>query len=59
MFGCIGVDVGGTNTDAVLLSGKEVLCTVKKPTSRDVISGVKGAVRAVLERLMESGEERR
>ncbi|XP_064601180.1 LOW QUALITY PROTEIN: uncharacterized protein LOC135467341 [Liolophura sinensis] len=51
MLGCIGVDVGGTNTDAVLLRGKEVLCTAKKPTSRDVICGVKQAIRTVLARV--------
>jgi N-methylhydantoinase A/oxoprolinase/acetone carboxylase beta subunit len=46
----IGVDVGGTNTDAVLLRGREVLALHKAPTSSDVESGVVAAVRDVLTR---------
>ena len=45
----IGVDVGGTNTDAAMLRGSEVLATVKVATSADVTSGVAGAIRAALE----------
>ena len=45
----IGVDVGGTNTDAVLMRDKEVLATAKFPTSSDVASGMVGAIRAVLD----------
>ena len=45
----IGVDVGGTNTDAVLLRGREVLAQHKAPTSADVEGGVIAAIRAVLE----------
>lgn len=44
----IGVDVGGTNTDAALLRGSEVLATVKSSTTADVTSGVATAIRAVL-----------
>jgi N-methylhydantoinase A/oxoprolinase/acetone carboxylase beta subunit/purine-cytosine permease-like protein len=44
----IGIDVGGTNTDAVLLDGDTVLATVKHPTSADVLSGVVAAVDALL-----------
>lgn len=44
----IGVDVGGTNTDAALLRGTTVLATVKVGTSADVTGGVAGAIRAVL-----------
>lgn len=44
----IGVDVGGTNTDAALLRGAEVLATVKSSTTADVTSGVATAIRAVL-----------
>ena len=44
----IGVDVGGTNTDAALLRGSEVLATVKTGTTADVTSGVASAIRAVL-----------
>ena len=44
----IGVDVGGTNTDAALLSGTEVLATVKSATTADVTAGVAAAIRTVL-----------
>src|SRR5690606_15723781 len=44
----IGVDVGGTNTDAALLRGTEVLATVKSSTTADVTSGVSAAIRTVL-----------
>jgi len=46
----IGVDVGGTNTDAALLRGAQVLATVKAPTSADVTSGVAAAIGAVIAR---------
>jgi N-methylhydantoinase A/oxoprolinase/acetone carboxylase beta subunit len=46
----IGVDVGGTNTDAVLLSGREVLATHKAPTTPDVGSGIVAAIDDVLKR---------
>lgn len=46
----IGVDVGGTNTDAVLLdTDNTILASVKRPTSSDVESGVAAALHAVLE----------
>jgi N-methylhydantoinase A/oxoprolinase/acetone carboxylase beta subunit len=41
----IGIDVGGTNTDAVLLEGERVVHAVKTPTTADVTSGI---VRALL-----------
>lgn len=44
----VGIDVGGTNTDAVLMSGRQVLAATKAPTSRDVVAGVVAAVRAIL-----------
>ena len=44
----IGVDVGGTNTDAVLLLGKKVLGAVKRPTSGDVSSGISEAIGALI-----------
>ncbi len=43
----IGIDVGGTNTDAVLLDGTAILATVKTPTTADVLSGVRQALREV------------
>ncbi|MEU4822732.1 hydantoinase/oxoprolinase family protein [Actinomadura citrea] len=50
----IGVDVGGTNTDAVVLSAKgEVLARTKQATSADVSSGLHAALTAVLDQLGE------
>jgi N-methylhydantoinase A/oxoprolinase/acetone carboxylase beta subunit len=40
----IGIDVGGTNTDAVLLDGTEIVHAVKTPTTEDVTSGIKAAL---------------
>lgn len=45
----IGIDVGGTNTDAVLMNGTQVVEGVKAPTSADVMTGVVQALRAVLQ----------
>lgn len=45
----IGIDVGGTNTDAVLMRGREVLAAAKRPTTDDVTSGVTAAISAILE----------
>ena len=36
----IGIDVGGTNTDAVIMDGERVIASFKAPTSPDVMSGV-------------------
>ncbi len=44
----IGVDVGGTNTDAVIMDGKTVLASIKSPTTRDISSGVVSAISEVL-----------
>lgn len=44
----IGVDVGGTNTDAVLISETGVIATTKQRTTEDVSSGVAAAIRKVL-----------
>jgi len=40
----IGIDVGGTNTDTVLLDGNKVVAAVKTPTTRDVLSGVAAGI---------------
>jgi N-methylhydantoinase A/oxoprolinase/acetone carboxylase beta subunit len=40
----IGIDVGGTNTDAVLMDGSTVLAAVKAATTDDVTSGIVGAL---------------
>jgi N-methylhydantoinase A/oxoprolinase/acetone carboxylase beta subunit len=43
----IGVDVGGTNTDAVVMVGRDILAAVKVPTSSDVTTGLMQALREV------------
>jgi N-methylhydantoinase A/oxoprolinase/acetone carboxylase beta subunit len=40
----IGIDVGGTNTDAVLMEGVQVLASVKTTTSEDVTTGIRTAL---------------
>jgi N-methylhydantoinase A/oxoprolinase/acetone carboxylase beta subunit len=45
----IGIDVGGTNTDAVLMDGTTVVAKIKTPTTEDVTSGITTALRHVLE----------
>src|SRR5215216_5713579 len=45
----IGIDVGGTNTDAVLMDGLTVVSKIKTPTTEDVTSGITTALRHVLE----------
>lgn len=45
----IGIDVGGTNTDAVLMDGNRVVAGIKSSTTADVMSGVVNALRAILE----------
>lgn len=45
----IGVDVGGTNTDAVLMDGSRVLAATKQPTTEDVSSGIIAAIRTILD----------
>ena len=42
----IGIDVGGTNTDAVLIDNGEVRRAVKAPTSKDVTGGIITALSA-------------
>ena len=36
----IGVDVGGTNTDAVVMKGQDFLGGAKSTTTADILSGV-------------------
>lgn len=45
----LGIDVGGTNTDAVLISGRTVLASAKRPTTTDVSGGIVSATRAALD----------
>jgi N-methylhydantoinase A/oxoprolinase/acetone carboxylase beta subunit len=50
----IGIDVGGTNTDAVLMDERRVLAEVKTPTTPDVTGGIVTALRSLI---AESGVE--
>jgi N-methylhydantoinase A/oxoprolinase/acetone carboxylase beta subunit len=44
----LGIDVGGTNTDAVLMRGNRVLAATKSGTTQDVRDGTVAAVRTLL-----------
>ncbi len=44
----IGIDVGGTNTDAVAVCGSEVVATVKRPTTAVIADGIVDALNALL-----------
>lgn len=45
----LGIDVGGTNTDAVILTPDDrVVAKTKTPVTRDVVSSIRDAVRTVL-----------
>jgi N-methylhydantoinase A/oxoprolinase/acetone carboxylase beta subunit len=46
----IGIDVGGTNTDAVLMDGERVVVEVKHSTTPDVTAGVVAALRDLVQR---------
>ena len=41
----IGIDVGGTNTDAALIDGEAVIGAVKTATTEDVTGGIRTALR--------------
>lgn len=46
----LGIDVGGTNTDAVLIDeNMKVAAEVKRPTTEDVYSGILDAVKTILD----------
>lgn len=45
----LGVDVGGTNTDAVLVDGTSLVASFKTPTTRDVETGVFRAIHTLLQ----------
>jgi N-methylhydantoinase A/oxoprolinase/acetone carboxylase beta subunit len=53
----IGVDVGGTNTDAVLLSGREVLAVCKTPTTPDITEGIESALADVVRQDVEAARQ--
>lgn len=43
----IGIDVGGTNTDAALVDDGLVLATIKAPTTDDILGGISAALAGV------------
>ena len=46
----LGIDVGGTNTDAVIIDeNNNVIADIKNPTSMDIYQGIMGAIRNVLD----------
>lgn len=45
----IGIDVGGTNTDAALIDGETVVAAIKTFTTEDVTSGVRIALKEVVQ----------
>lgn len=46
----IGIDVGGTNTDCVLVNkNNKIIAKTKQPTTPDISSGIEAAMKAVLE----------
>ncbi|MEV6859483.1 hydantoinase/oxoprolinase family protein [Streptosporangium subroseum] len=48
----IGIDVGGTNTDAVLMDGERVVAAVKRSTTRDVTGGIVAALEGLRDQLL-------
>ena len=44
----IGIDVGGTNSDAVLVEDESVVLAVKSPTTQDVMGGVLDSLRKLI-----------
>ncbi|MCC7410544.1 MAG: hydantoinase/oxoprolinase family protein [Gammaproteobacteria bacterium] len=46
----LGVDVGGTNTDAVLMDGRDVVAFTKSPTTEDVGSGIIASIGTIMEK---------
>ena len=46
----IGIDVGGTNTDAAVMEDDRVVLSFKATTSTDVTTGVREALTGVLEK---------
>ena len=44
----IGIDVGGTNTDSVLIDGTQIVRKSKTTTTENITNGVKDSLRAIL-----------
>lgn len=54
----LGIDVGGTNTDAVIIDeNREIIASIKTPTTEDVTVGIFNAVHLVLEQSRVSRKE--
>ena len=51
----VGVDVGGTNTDAVAVRDGQILGWSKQVTTRDVTSGVSRAIADALDKASHQG----
>lgn len=50
----LGVDVGGTNTDAVIIDGDlKLVAATKSPTTEDVMGGIKAAMHEVISQVGE------
>ena len=41
----IGIDVGGTNTDAVLIEGEDIIASCKTATTDEINNGIEPAVK--------------
>ena len=52
----IGLDVGGTNTDAALMDGPRLVAQAKQPTTPDVTSGIMAALNAVLKNVRDTSQ---
>lgn len=53
----IGIDVGGTNTDAALLDGDTVIAAVKTFTTADVTGGVRTALKEVIAKAGDAAQD--
>ena len=52
----VGIDVGGTNTDAVLIQGGTVRHAVKTATTADVMGGILATLRRLLDESGTAGD---
>lgn len=54
----LGIDVGGTNTDTVLLNEKsELLASTKAPTSEDIQTGITASIESLLNKVKINPDE--
>ena len=44
----VGIDVGGTHTDAVVMRGKEIVASHKALTTEDIMTGINDALNEVM-----------